>query len=78
MSGSSTAGGRIEREKRVKRVIRYLRTYAPFPLNLLLHLSRSVRARGLGIGNHALHALHAPNSFRRRPLIARNQPENIA
>ncbi len=78
MSGFSTAGGVIEREKRVKRVIRYPRTSVPFPLNLLLHRSRSVRARGVGIGNHALHALHAPDNSRRRPLIERNQPENIA
>lgn len=77
MSGFSKAGGLIEREKRVKRVIRYPRTSVPFPLNLLLHRSKSVRARGLEIGNHALHALHAPDNPRRRPLIQRNQSRNI-
>ena len=60
MSDLSTAKGATERDKRVKRVVGYLRTFVPFPLNLLLHQSRSLRARGLGIGNHALHALLAP------------------
>lgn len=78
MSGSSIAGGVIEREKRVKRVIRYPRTSAPSSLNLHLHESRSVRGRGIGLGNHALHALHALDNTRRRPLIERNQQENIS